>query len=41
MFSPLTYWSQICFFLGIALVVYGWTITGFILEGFGFINLFG
>merc|ERR1711934_458444 len=33
--------GTICFFLGIAMVLYGWTITGMLAEGFGFINLFG
>ena len=30
-----------CFFLGIALVVFRWGLVGMILEGFGFLNLFG
>merc|ERR1711939_1196522 len=33
--------GSICFFAGIAVVIYGWTFIGMIIEGFGFINLFG
>ena len=33
--------GTICFFLGIALVLMRWGLTGMILEGFGFVNLFG
>ena len=30
-----------CFFTGIVIVLWGWTIIGMIIEVFGFINLFG
>ena len=30
-----------CFLGGIALVLYGWTIIGICIEGWGFLNLFG
>mmetsp|Transcript_18109 Transcript_18109/g.30267 ORF Transcript_18109/g.30267 Transcript_18109/m.30267 type:complete len:141 (-) Transcript_18109:202-624(-) len=33
--------GTICFFLGIALVLMRWGLIGMLLEGFGFINLFG
>lgn len=33
--------GTICFFLGIALVIFRWGIVGMLLEGFGFLNLFG
>ena len=34
--------GTICFFLGLGLVVYmRWGLIGIILEGFGFLNLFG
>jgi hypothetical protein len=29
------------FFLGILLVLFRWSVTGLLVEGFGFINLFG
>jgi len=31
----------LCFLLGVFLVVMGWAFFGFILEAFGFLNLFG
>eukprot|EP01038_Epipyxis_sp_PR26KG_P006213 gene6213-8558_t len=31
----------VCFFIGIALVIMRWVIIGMILEGFGFLELFG
>jgi len=31
----------VCFFGGLLLVLIGWGFTGFIVEAFGFINLFG
>merc|ERR1711907_166107 len=33
--------GSVCFFFGIAMVMWGWTVIGLLLEGFGFINLFG
>lgn len=33
--------GTICFFLGVALVLWRWSLIGMILEAFGFINLFG
>lgn len=33
--------ASVCFFLGIALVLAGWCITGIIIQGFGALNLFG
>ena len=33
--------GTICFFLGIVLVLLRWGIVGMLLEGFGFLNLFG
>ena len=32
---------QLCFFVGISIVLWGWPMTGMIVEMFGFINLFG
>ena len=33
--------GTICFFLGIAMVLWRWCVFGLFLEGFGFLNLFG
>lgn len=33
--------GTVCFFLGIALVLMRWGVIGMLLEGFGFVNLFG
>lgn len=33
--------GSICFFLGLALVLFRWGMIGMILETFGFLNLFG
>eukprot|EP00161_Ancyromonas_sigmoides_P000900 TRINITY_DN10740_c1_g1_i1.p2 TRINITY_DN10740_c1_g1~~TRINITY_DN10740_c1_g1_i1.p2 ORF type:complete len:149 (+),score=50.94 TRINITY_DN10740_c1_g1_i1:23-448(+) len=33
--------GAVCFFAGIALVLWGWTIVGMGVEAFGFVNLFG
>ena len=33
--------GTVCFFLGIVLVLMRWGLVGMLLEGFGFINLFG
>merc|ERR1711871_172076 len=33
--------GSICFFLGIAMVLFGWTFFGMMIEVFGFVNLFG
>jgi len=33
--------GSICFFVGIALVLFGWALIGICVELFGFINLFG
>mmetsp|Transcript_35819 Transcript_35819/g.57921 ORF Transcript_35819/g.57921 Transcript_35819/m.57921 type:complete len:138 (+) Transcript_35819:54-467(+) len=33
--------GSVCFFLGVGLVLWGFTFSGFIIEGFGFLNLFG
>jgi hypothetical protein len=33
--------GTMCFFLGIALVLMRWGLVGMLLEGFGFVNLFG
>eukprot|EP01087_Luapelamoeba_hula_P023799 TRINITY_DN882_c0_g1_i1.p1 TRINITY_DN882_c0_g1~~TRINITY_DN882_c0_g1_i1.p1 ORF type:complete len:145 (+),score=21.82 TRINITY_DN882_c0_g1_i1:219-653(+) len=33
--------GTICFLLGIAMVLFGWTFFGMVIEVFGFINLFG
>jgi len=33
--------GTICFFLGIALVLFKWGLIGILIEGFGFLNLFG
>merc|ERR1712107_429389 len=30
-----------CFFVGIIVVLFGWPVTGMLIEMFGFINLFG
>merc|ERR1711991_1093317 len=30
-----------CFFLGLAILLYGYTLIGIIVEMFGFLNLFG
>lgn len=33
--------GTVCFFLGILLVLMRWGMIGMIIEGFGFLNLFG
>jgi hypothetical protein len=33
--------GTVCFFLGIVLVLLRWGLVGMLLEGFGFVNLFG
>jgi hypothetical protein len=33
--------GSLTFFGGIVLLLIGWTFVGFLVEGFGFINLFG
>jgi len=33
--------GSLCFIFGILLVLLGWAFVGLLLEGFGFINLFG
>mmetsp|Transcript_21193 Transcript_21193/g.35544 ORF Transcript_21193/g.35544 Transcript_21193/m.35544 type:complete len:141 (-) Transcript_21193:137-559(-) len=33
--------GTVCFFLGIALVLMKWGMIGMLVEGFGFLNLFG
>merc|ERR1711879_297392 len=33
--------GSVCFFLGIVIVLWGWPVSGMLVEGFGFINLFG
>ena len=32
---------QACFFIGIAIVLYGHPVIGMLIEMFGFVNLFG
>ena len=33
--------GTVCFFLGLAIVLYGWPVVGMAIEAFGFANLFG
>lgn len=33
--------GTVAFFLGVTLILLGWTFTGMLVEGFGFLNLFG
>ena len=33
--------GTLCFFIGFFFVLFGWAFIGMMIEGFGFLNLFG